>query len=71
MKIQLTEQEIDSRQLMPETIEIAVEQVKTNGYILFENVISEDKINRIRNEFDVLFDEYISRKGYNTGTNRA
>lgn len=71
MKIQLTEEEKATRQLNPETLEIAVEQVKANGYILFDKVISEEKISAIRSGFDPLFDEYIERKGYNTGTNRA
>lgn len=71
MKIQLTEQEKATKQLNPETLEMAVEQVRANGYILFDKVISEDKITQIRNSFDPLFDEYIERKGYNTGTNRA
>lgn len=71
MKIQLTEQELATKQLNPETLEIAVEQVRANGYIVFEKVISEEKITEIRNAFDPLFDEFIERKGYNTGTNRA
>ncbi|MCQ6562644.1 phytanoyl-CoA dioxygenase family protein [Paenibacillus mendelii] len=71
MKIQLTEQELITKQLDPETLAIAVEQVKTNGYILFDKVLSEEKIKNIRKSFDPLFDEFIERKGYNTGTNRA
>lgn len=71
MKIVLTEEERKNRRLNPETLEIAVEQVKANGYILFDKVIPEEKISAIRNEFDPIFDEYIDRKGYNTGTNRA
>ncbi|MCD9021069.1 phytanoyl-CoA dioxygenase family protein [Cohnella silvisoli] len=71
MKIKLTEQELATQQLHPETLEIAVEQVKANGYILFDKVLSDEKIATIRRSFDPLFDEYVSRKGYNTGTNRA
>ncbi|ALS28701.1 phytanoyl-CoA dioxygenase [Paenibacillus sp. 32O-W] len=71
MRIQLTEQERAERKLHPETLAIAAEQVRANGYILFEKVLDEDKIKTIRAAFDPIFDEYISRKGYNTGTNRA
>ena len=71
MKIQLTEKELSTKTLNPETLEIAVEQVRANGYIVFEKVIAEDKIAKIREAFDPLFDEYIERKGYNTGKNRA
>jgi ectoine hydroxylase-related dioxygenase (phytanoyl-CoA dioxygenase family) len=71
MKIQLTEKEKATKRLDPETLEIAAEQVRANGYIVFEKVLPEEKISQIRGAFDPLFDEYIQRKGYNTGTNRA
>jgi hypothetical protein len=71
MQIHLTEQELISKQLHPETLEIAVEQVRANGYIVFAGVLSEEKIARLREAFDSLFDEYIARKGYNVGKNRA
>lgn len=71
MKIVLTPEELASQSLKPETLELAVEQVKVNGYILFDKVIADEVIQEIRSAFDPLFDEYIERKGYNTGTNRA
>lgn len=71
MKIHLTDRERETKHLNAETLELAVEQVRANGYIVFENVIPEDKITRIRASFDPLFDEYIGRKGYNVGTKRA
>lgn len=71
MRMHLTENERLNGKLEEDRLDIAVEQVKANGYVLFEKVISEEKIASIRNEFDPLFDEYIKQKGYNTGTNRA
>lgn len=71
MKIRLMEQELATRQLNPETLAVAVEQVKVNGYIVFEKVLSAEKVGLLREAFDPLFDEYVGRKGYNTGTNRA
>jgi ectoine hydroxylase-related dioxygenase (phytanoyl-CoA dioxygenase family) len=71
MKIQLTKQEMETKKLNPETLEIAAEQVRVNGYIVFDKVLSSEKVKQIRNAFDPLFDEFIQRKGYNTGTNRA
>ncbi|MBP3961741.1 phytanoyl-CoA dioxygenase family protein [Paenibacillus lignilyticus] len=71
MRIKLTEQELATGQLNPETLETAAEQVKVNGYILFEKVLSDEKIKTIRDSFDPIFDEYIDKRGYNTGTNRA
>ncbi|WP_219838275.1 phytanoyl-CoA dioxygenase family protein [Paenibacillus sp. R14(2021)] len=71
MKLKLTEQELASGQLNPELLELAAEQVRVNGYIVFDKVISEEKITRIRQAFDPIFDSYIEKRGYNTGTNRA
>ncbi|AZN42540.1 phytanoyl-CoA dioxygenase family protein [Paenibacillus albus] len=71
MKIKLTEQELASGVLSPEMLEIAAEQVRVNGYVLFDKVLSDEKIKGIRDAFDPIFDEFIEKRGYNTGTNRA
>lgn len=71
MHIKLSQEELSSGVLSKETLEVAVEQVKVNGYVVFEKVLSDERISEMRESFNVLFDEYIERKGYNTGTNRA
>jgi ectoine hydroxylase-related dioxygenase (phytanoyl-CoA dioxygenase family) len=71
MKIQLTPEEKATGILNPETLAIAVEQVKVNGYIVFDKVLDDAFIQELKASFDPLFDEYIERKGFNTGTNRA
>lgn len=71
MKINLTPEELSTGILSPDTLALAVEQVKVNGYIVFEKVLDDAFILELKGSFDPLFDEYISRKGYNTGTNRA
>ncbi|ANE45233.1 hypothetical protein SY83_01575 [Paenibacillus swuensis] len=71
MKIQLSPKELETLRLEPETLAFAVEQVKVNGYVLLEKVVPDSVIEELRQAFDPLFDEYIQKKGYNTGTNRA
>lgn len=70
-KLILSENERATRRLEQSTLDTAVEQVKTNGFVVFEKVIDSTLIQEIRNSFDPLFDEYVAKKGYNTGTNRA
>ncbi len=71
MKMKLTAEEINSGRLEPEKLELAIEQVKANGYIVIDKVYSDEQIAELRGAFDPLFDEYIKKKGFNTGTNRA
>jgi ectoine hydroxylase-related dioxygenase (phytanoyl-CoA dioxygenase family) len=71
MFIQLTNEERSTGKLNRESLEIAVEQVKKNGYIGIERVLTPEQIKEIKTAFDPLFAEYTNRKGFNTGTNRA
>lgn len=71
MKMTLTLEEIKTGRLEPEKLAIAIEQVKANGYIVFDKVYSDEQMAELRAAFDPMLDEYIDRKGYNTGTNRA
>jgi hypothetical protein len=71
MQIKLSQEELASQTLKPETLALAVEQVEVNGYIVFDSVIPKEKIDEIRTSFDPLFDEYVSRKSFNTGKKRA
>lgn len=71
MHIKLSPEELATQTLKPETLELAVEQVEVNGYVVFDSVIPQAQIDELKAGFDPLFDEYIERRGYNTGTNRA
>lgn len=70
-KLILSDNERLTQRLKQSTLDIAIEQIKVNGFVVFEKVISGELIRKIRNSFDPLFDEYVSKKGFNTGTNRA
>ena len=70
-KLTLSQAERETRRLDRSTLETAIELVKTNGYIVFDKVIDGSLIKEIRKSFDPLFDEYVAKKGFNTGANRA
>lgn len=71
MRLQLTEEEKKTGALNPQTLKLAVEGVKKNGYVLFEKVLTDEQVAELHSDFIPLFNEYVSKKGYNTGTNRA
>ncbi|WP_308637549.1 phytanoyl-CoA dioxygenase family protein [Paenibacillus silvisoli] len=71
MFLTLTEQERATGVLEQEKIEIAVEQIRKNGYIAFEKVLTDEQVQELKDSFLPIFNEYIDRNGYNTGTNRA
>ncbi|MBP3965320.1 MULTISPECIES: phytanoyl-CoA dioxygenase family protein [Paenibacillus] len=71
MLLKLTEQEKLTGVPEQETIEVAIEQIRKNGYIGFESVLSKEQVQEIKDAFLPIFNEYIDRFGYNTGTNRA
>ncbi|HUC90415.1 MAG TPA: phytanoyl-CoA dioxygenase family protein [Paenibacillus sp.] len=71
MFMKLSDKERETGVLEAENVRIAAEQVRKNGYIVLEQVLGEEQINELRAAFDPLFAEFTSRKGFNTGTNRA
>jgi len=71
MNFTLTEEERSNGKLEQEKLDTMVDLVKANGYVVIENVIPKEQIAEVRAAFDPLFDEFIARKGYNTGKNRA
>ena len=55
----LTEQEISSKQLTPERLATAVQQVKVNGYVLFESVLESDFLAELYKAYMALFERYM------------
>jgi ectoine hydroxylase-related dioxygenase (phytanoyl-CoA dioxygenase family) len=67
----LSGEERAARAAQPQTTEAMAELIRANGYVVLDSVVDLALIAEIRAAFDPLFDEYIARKGYNTGVNRA
>jgi ectoine hydroxylase-related dioxygenase (phytanoyl-CoA dioxygenase family) len=51
IKVKLTIEEINNKQLNPDTLKSAVEQVRLNGYVLLEGVLDPDLVERMNTSF--------------------
>ena len=56
--------------LKPETLELAVQQVQMNGYVLFEGILPPDLVQAMHSAFMQTLDAYITRMDANRGRNR-
>ncbi len=68
--MQLTSAERESGRLQEETLRLAVQAVKVNGYVVFEEVLPPDFISGVRAEFLRVFEEHTARTDPNRGANR-
>jgi hypothetical protein len=66
----LTDDERQNRALAPETLRLAAQAVRTDGYVLFERVLPPDLVARMRSEFERVFNGYVARTDPNRGANR-
>lgn len=71
MFLEITEQEKQTGILDAEKVQIGADQIKKNGYIVLNKVLSDEQIKELRDAYEPLFAEFTSKKGFNTGTNRA
>jgi ectoine hydroxylase-related dioxygenase (phytanoyl-CoA dioxygenase family) len=68
--MQLSNSERASHQLSTETLALAVEQVRNNGFVLFERVLPDDLLAEMRASFSRLIDEHAQSNDPNRGANR-
>jgi hypothetical protein len=57
-------------ELSPATVDLAVESVRNNGYVLFERFLPEDLVADMRESFGRLLETHIRRTDPNRGANR-
>ncbi len=57
--MKLTAKELTSGRLHPETLAAAVEQVRANGYVLFESVLAADFLQALHDAYMALFNKYM------------
>jgi hypothetical protein len=65
--MKLSQEELRNNQLSPETVEYAVEQIRVNGYIVFESVIPLDLIDVLRTEYMQMFQRLLQDPGKTFG----
>jgi hypothetical protein len=68
--MQLSATELASNTLNPETLNLSVQHFKSNGYVLFENVLPPDLIAAMHAEFMQVFNAHIASTEQNRGSNR-
>jgi hypothetical protein len=69
MKISVDE--LSSRKLHPETIQTVAEQVRVNGFVVLEGILSKEKVERLHLVFMNLFEAHIAKTESNRGKNRT
>ncbi len=57
-------------QLQEQRLELAIEQVRNNGYVLFERALPEDLVFAMREAFSQLLDSHVNSTVANRGANR-
>ncbi len=68
--MQLSAQEIEAQRLSPSSVEMAVGQVRNNGYVLFERILPSDLVADMNAAFARLLESHVRRTDPNRGANR-
>jgi len=68
--MKLSPAELASNTLDPETLNLAVQQFKANGYVLFEKVLPPDLVSTLHVEFMQVLTAHIAQTEQNRGVNR-
>lgn len=66
----LSPDELQRASLSPETLKSAVEQVRMNGYVIFEGVLPRERVAALHSRFMEVFEAYVARTQSNRGANR-
>ena len=68
--MKLRQEELENRTLKPETLDFAVQQVRMNGYVIFEEILPRALVTDLHITFMKEFEAYIARTEQNRGVNR-
>jgi len=68
--MELTSQELQSQTLSPQTLALAIDLVRVNGYVVFERVLPASLVADLHAAFMRVFDAYVARTDSNRGANR-
>lgn len=70
MKDMITDDERSSGGLHAETLRLALQKMRVDGYVLFENVLPPDLLRQLQQQFMRVFENYVTRTDPNRGANR-
>ena len=68
MKLSIVERE--TRSLKPETLDAAIQEIKMNGYVVFEGVLSDDLVEELRTHYMELLNDNMAKNPPNRGAKR-
>lgn len=68
--MQLSAEEMAGKQLAPATLALAAQQIKMNGYVIFERVIAPDLVAELHAGFVEIFNAHSAANPSNRGVNR-
>ncbi len=68
--MKLTPEERETQTLSADTLKLAAQSVKVNGYVLFEGVLPPDLVAELRAAFLRVFEAHVARTDPNRGANR-
>src|ERR1700730_7755001 len=76
--MRLSQAELDNGQLLPQTLQLAVNLIQVNGYVIFEEVLPRKKIEQLNKHYNEILKPYLEKNyesvynpknGFNDGTN--
>ena len=68
--MRLSAEELESQSLKPETLRLAMQLMKINGYVLLEGILPAELVTRLYGAFMQVFEAYRNRTDPNRGANR-
>lgn len=66
MKINLSQEELSNLKLNPGTLQDAIDQIKIDGYVIFERVLPASLVTELHTKFTEIFEEHVARTGVDT-----
>ena len=67
--MKLSADELQNQKLNPDTLEMAVQQIRNNGVITFDSVLPQDLLDRLSEAYTPLYEAFIQNPGQTFGTN--
>ena len=68
--MQLSTDELKAKSIEPSTLDFAIQQIKINGYVVLESIISPDLISELGACFNQILEHNVATKEANRGKNR-
>jgi Phytanoyl-CoA dioxygenase (PhyH) len=68
--MQLTAEELAAQTLKPESLQLAVQSIRVNGYVIFESVLPRGLVETLHGTFLRVLNSYMARTDPNRGANR-